>query len=350
MNKGRTSTKNNTQKKVNKNVKTSTSPSSAKPKKVVQTKKVVKKAPQQVKKKPINDKQPVKRPQPKKVEKEVIKPDINIVDVEEYREANEEKRTKNNIRAPKKEEKKESKFHIKSTTVLKISFYIAGLVAILFLMFNLEFFNLQDIKVENNIKYSNDEIIKSTSLNIGENVFKQLFFKDKIKDDLPYVYRLRFGYTIPDGITVYVEERFPAYIVKDKNTSKCYLLDNEGVILEECLDSQRKDELLIEGFVLEKDIKAGDKLDEVYLNKIKIYHQIKELLEASDITGKITQVKFSGSLTTIYLDGKLKVVFANDSNLSYKVSFLKSIINENGGSLEGIIDMSVENPVYSKYD
>ncbi|MBQ8379639.1 MAG: hypothetical protein IJX34_02365 [Clostridia bacterium] len=55
-------------------------------------------------------------------------------------------------------------------------------------------------------------------------------------------------------------------------------------------------------------------------------------------------------MTIITLDDKLNIVFANDSNLEYKVSFLKGIIQQNGGIVEGTIDMSIDNPVYSKYD
>ena len=86
------------------------------------------------------------------------------------------------------------------------------------------------------------------------------------------------------------------------------------------------------------------------LKKIEIYNQIKKLIEKYELKGNITKVNFSNSLTIIYLDDKLKIIFANDSNLEYKVSFLKGIIQKNGGIIDGTIDMSIENPVYSKYD
>ena len=61
-------------------------------------------------------------------------------------------------------------------------------------------------------------------------------------------------------------------------------------------------------------------------------------------------MNFANSLTIVTLDDKLNIVFANDSNLEYKVSFLKGIIEQSGGMVEGTIDMSIDNPVYSKYD
>ena len=55
-------------------------------------------------------------------------------------------------------------------------------------------------------------------------------------------------------------------------------------------------------------------------------------------------------MTIVTLDDKLNIVFANNSNLNYKVSFLKGIMQKNGNNMEGTIDMSVEDPVYSEYN
>ena len=102
--------------------------------------------------------------------------------------------------------------------------------------------------------------------------------------------------------------------------------------------------------MFEENVELGKKINEVYIKKLEIYNNIKTLLEKYEIEANITKVNFSNSLTTISLDDKLKIVFSNDSNLEYKVSFLKGIIQKNGGVVEGTIDMSIENPVYSKYN
>ena len=261
----------------------------------------------------------------------------------------------NNIRKVKPENRnlnkeKKVKRKIKKTTVLKIVFAIAIIVAILYMMFSLEVFNLAKIKVKGNTKYTEDNIISSSSLKLGENIFKQLLFSDNKKVKLPYVSKANYGYIFPNTIVINVKERYPAYIAIDKNTGKEYKIDNDGYLLEECDISQRKDEVLIEGLVFEENVEFGKKINEVYIKKIEIYKNIKELLEKYSIDSDITKVSFSNSLTIITLDDKLKMVFSNDSNLEYKVSFLKGIIQKNGGKVEGTIDMSIENPVYSKYD
>ena len=187
-------------------------------------------------------------------------------------------------------------------------------------------------------------------MKLGENIFRQLFLDGKNEIKLSYVAKSSFGYEFPNTIVITVKERYPAYIAQDKNTKKYYMIDNEGYLLEECELTKRKDELLIDGLVFEENVEFGKKINEVYIKKIEIYNQIKKLIEKYELKGNITKVNFSNSLTIIYLDDKLKIIFANDSNLEYKVSFLKGIIQKNGGIIDGTIDMSIENPVYSKYD
>lgn len=249
---------------------------------------------------------------------------------------------------PNEDNKKKKR--IRPIVILRIFIFTAILIGIGYLMFTLETFNLENIKVKGNEKYTENDIISKSNLKMGENIFKQLFLDGKNEIGLSYVAKSSFGYEFPNTIVITVKERYPAYIAQDKNTKKYYMIDNEGYLLEECQLSKRKDELLIEGLVFEENVEFGKKINEVYIKKIDIYNQIKKLIEKNELKGNITKVNFSNSLTIIYLDDKLKIIFANDSNLEYKVSFLKGIIQKNGGIIEGTIDMSIENPVYSKYD
>lgn len=261
----------------------------------------------------------------------------------------------NNIRKVQPQEKKDEenlkkKTKIKASTVIKFTLFIAIVVVILYLMFNFETFNLTEIKVSGNEKYTAEEIVSNSNLNIGENVFKQLFYNLNTKIDLSYISKSSYGYSFPSTIVINVEERYPAYIALDKNSGKYYKIDNDGYLLEQCELTSKEDELLIEGLVFGDNPQMGEKINEVYINKLDIYNNIKILLDKYQIIGNITKVNFSNSLTTITIDDKLNVVFANDSNLEYKVSFLKGILQENDQIVDGTIDMSIENPVYSKYD
>ena len=242
------------------------------------------------------------------------------------------------------------KSKIKPFTILKITFFIGIIIAFIYLLFNLETFNLENIEVEGNTKYTDEEIIQNSNLQIGDNIFKQLLNSDNKKINLSYIAKSSLHCAIPDTIVIKVEERYPMYIALDNNTGKYYKIDNEGYLLEECDLSAKEDELLVEGFTFGENVKFGEKINDVYMDKLDVYNIIKKEFGNFQIEGNITKVNFSNSLTIVTLDDKLNIVFANNSNLNYKVSFLKGIMQKNGNNMEGTIDMSVEDPVYSEYN
>ncbi len=148
---------------------------------------------------------------------------------------------------------------IRPIVILKIFIFAAILIGIGYLMFTLETFNLGNIKVRGNEKYTEDNIISKSNLKLGENIFRQLFLDGKNEIKLSYVAKSSFGYEFPNTIVITVKERYPAYIAQDKNTKKYYMIDNEGYLLEECELTKRKDELLIDGLVFEENVEFGKK-------------------------------------------------------------------------------------------
>lgn len=297
------------------------------------------------------EKKSVTKKAKRKIEAEDTLDFVDVEGFEEYNNPSKKKvvRKRQVEEVPKIEEEEYSRL-FSPLTIVTFSFIIAILIAGGYLMFNLEYFNLANISVVGNTKYTSEKIIENTSLKSGNNVFKELFINDYNKYEIPYVSELKYSYKFPNEIVINVNERYPEYVAKDKNSQKCYMLDNQGYILEECTIETKGDTLLLEGISFEEKVEYGKQLDEVYIRKLQKYKEIKELLKEAEISTNITKVNFNASLTTITIDDKLNVVFSNDSNLRYRVSFLKSIINQNGTFEEGTIDMSLENPVYSKYD
>lgn len=259
-------------------------------------------------------------------------------------------RVNQNVLDEKEEKYRVNTKKVKATTILKIVFFLAIIFAFIYLLFNLETFNLENIQVEGNTKYSDEQIVQNSNLKLRENIFKQLLNSENKNVNLPYIANTKLNYLIPDTIVINVEERYPMYIALDSSTGKYYKIDNEGYLLEECELSSKGDELLVEGFTFGENVKFGEKINEIYIEKLEVYNSIKNEFENIQIEGSITKVNFSNSLTIVTLDDKLNIVFANNSNLNYKVSFLKGIMQKNGNNMEGTIDMSVEDPVYSEYN
>ncbi len=236
------------------------------------------------------------------------------------------------------------------TRIFKLVVLLSVLIVAVYCALELEYFNITEITVKNNEKYTSEDVIKNCSITEGNNVFKEIFKSSYNKKELAYIGSIKFKYEFPNKVNIVVKERYPEYVASDKTYNRYYILDNEGYILEECTIEQKGEELLVEGIVFDENINLGEQINEVYINKLKVYKEIKELFNELEIKGNITKVRFFSSLTTVTLDDKLNITFSNESNLEYKVSFLKGILNQSNDIEQGTIDMSVENPVYSKYN
>ncbi len=256
---------------------------------------------------------------------------------------------KNNLNNEKKVKKKP--INKKRRVFLIISFIIIGIIiCLVYLMFNLTTFDVKSITVTGNKKYTSSQIVSKSSYKLNENVFLQYFkYKNDIIKDLPYVSSVTCKIVFPDGISLEVVEREPKYVAYDKEKNKFFKLDKDGYILEETTqDKKGKNETLVYNITFDNKVVLGEKINEIDLDKLKIFEKIVEEYNRVKINGNITKVDFENSLTTITLNDKLNIIFPNDTNLKYKMDLLNSILKKNS-DMQGVIDMTKTDPVFSIY-
>lgn len=297
----------------------------------------------------------------KKVVKKVEKSNVNNVkkvrsnDIEKRDIKNNVKNIDNSIKKfPNKNvsniHSKESKPKTKKRQVFLVStFIIVGIcICIIYLVFNLTTFDVKKITVTGNSKYTSNEIVSKCPFKINENVFSQyLKYKNTELKGLPYISSLNVELVFPDEINLNVVEREEKYVAYDKEKNKFYKLDKDGYILEETTQTNRSEnEMLVYGVTFNNEILFGEQINEIDLGKLRTYEKIAEEYEKSGMNGNITKVNFENSLTTITLNDKLNIVLPNDTNLEYNLDLLKSILKKNG-DLQGIIDMTKKDPVFS---
>ncbi len=111
-----------------------------------------------------------------------------------------------------------------SKIILKCTIFLALVFAIVYLAFSLEVFNIENITISGNEKYSSEEILENIKLKKGENIFKELLFGSK-DINLPYISEANYKIYLPNKLVVNVKERYPAYIALDRNTGKYYKID-----------------------------------------------------------------------------------------------------------------------------
>lgn len=251
----------------------------------------------------------------------------------------------------KKKEEKPKTSHKKAIRVILIFFIIGILVCGIYLMLTLPYFNVTKLFVEGTEKYLPEEVIQKSGIQVGKNVFIQLFHRGQADAfSLPYIEKLQLSYLFPNEIKIKVKERTSTYFAFDKEKNKFFRLSEDGYILEEVdIQKKSKDELLTYGITFDNEVQLGTRINDIDLSKIGIYEKVAEEFSKSGIKGSITKVNFENSLTTITLDDKLNIVLPNDTDLSYNMSFLKGIIEKLGEGSVGVIDMTKDNPTFSTF-
>lgn len=242
----------------------------------------------------------------------------------------------------KKNKKKKNKLVLFILLIILASIIIG-------LLFFLPFFNVSEIIVEGNNKYTNDEIIVASNIVYTENAFGQaLFTSNKGVVSLPYIDKARVCVILPNKIKIKVVERKSMYYTFDKEKNKYYRLNESGYILEEA-DIRQENEIILNGITFDDEVIFGTKINDVDLSKLAIYEKIRDEYLNSSLTLPITKVSFENSLTTITLNDKLSVIFPNATNLKYNIAFLEGIIKNIGEDVSGVIDLNKENPTFSNF-
>jgi len=208
-------------------------------------------------------------------------------------------------------------------------------------------FNISKIMVSDCEHYTSEEIIATSGVVLGQNIFK-ISKKDIISkiEQLPYIESCEVDRNLPTVLRLNVKERTGKYVAYAKDSGQYVRLDNTGAILEVIDVSKMEEETLMFGLNFDDIIELGQKLTEMELAKLQTYERIKRVYDANEIEAKITSVEFKDSDIILSLNDKLNVIIKENNELEYKLSFLKTILKEMDG-VSGTLDMTQENPTYS---
>ena len=239
----------------------------------------------------------------------------------------------------------------KATKIIFIFFIIGILISGIYLLLTLENFNLVKVNLNETSKYSKQDIVNKAGIEVGKNIFIEYFKSDKkAVTTLPYVESIKLRLKLPNEININVVERTSKYFAYDKDSGKFFSLSEDGYILEEVdINKKTNDEILITGITFDNDVMLGKKINHIDLSKIDIYKKIEKEFKKDNISGNITKVSFENSLTTITINDKLNIIFPNDTDLEYKMVFLKTILQSIAEDSVGVIDMTKTRPTYSSF-
>ncbi len=191
-------------------------------------------------------------------------------------------------------------------------------------VFKSDFFNIEKINVDGNNILTDDIIIKASSINIGENIFriKKSDALDNI-DILSYIKAANIKRKLPDTININIEERKRA--VQLKMLSSYLLIDNEGYVLE--ISDKRIDKLpSFVGFNID-ELEPGKNIssDDIGIKLLDFFNE-DELIPTINKMNTINYDTY-GEIN-IDLNNGISVAFGPLDNVKYKLRLLDKILND----------------------
>lgn len=222
--------------------------------------------------------------------------------------------------------------------------FIISLLVIL--SFNLTYFNILDIEVKGNKNVTDSYVLETSHIKIGENILYENYYRAK-KELLknPYIENVKISFQLPGKVVITLKERGAYYYFEKDNT--CYVIDNNGILLEKRKDIDKTKLVNITGFALQKQA-LGKPLQDKDSRKINLIKEIASLMQ--NCTSKLRMNKLDiTNIANIECNfGNMKVKLGGPYDIKAKLNKSINIIELNKlQDKKGYVDVSFKgSPVF----
>jgi len=206
--------------------------------------------------------------------------------------------------------------------------FLIGFVAVAGVILALTvFFKIDKIEVTGNIRYNHNDIIEASGITAGENMLRLRVgeIEENLLQEFPYIESVRIRRRIPTAIEISVIQSIPAYAIRLEDglsfiTADGKLLETGSLLVPPELPVVKG--LNVVGFSPGDDIA----LDPENSERLVMLRYLAAAAEKTSF-GPITNVDLTNHLnmTTVY-EARLVLVLGSESDLEYKLTFLKEII------------------------
>lgn len=274
-----------------------------------------------------------------------VEESVNAIGPSKQEQKAEKKRIKQEKKQAKKEAKKEKNKH-KGNNIL---FYIA--FALLFIIIGAAlcltvFFNVETAEVVNSKIYTEDEVVKASGLNFGENVFliSSETLENNICNKLPYIKSVNVSKGLNNKITFEVTETYD-YMVVDSNGGFA-VLSPEKKVLKFIGDTYPKHLVYVYGLKI-SNVHPGETAVFIQENASKAIETLIPILVSSGFDKvKSISVNDLSAIKFVY-DNRIVVNVGTTVDLEYKLSFakqaLESSVEDNAVGTLNLAQLSSKN-------
>ena len=239
--------------------------------------------------------------------------------------------TLNRYYSKKKKRKKRRKYAF--YTLLTVFFVI--LITVLSLTV---FFNISDIAVTGNSRYTSEEIISASGMQVGQNLFRLNKFKviERLHEKMPYLSEVTIDRHLPVGIEIIVTESTPYLAVSDGGS---YLILDENLKVLEQTQTAPEDLPIVTDLALTNTevgtVLTADSGADLRLAALTV--SLKENIGDTAVTA--IDVSTSYEVTFEYM-GRITVNVGTVENIDKKLKLVKYVIDENKSQENAQIDVS----------
>lgn len=204
------------------------------------------------------------------------------------------------------------------------------------------FFRVQEITVAGQQKYTAEEVIAASGIQIGDNLVginKGRAYR-LIQGELPYIDEVNIRRTLPDGIVISVAECVPAALVQGANSR--WVVDYKGKILEETTASARPGVATITGLAAVLPA-TGTSLavDTEEEGKLQSLLGLMSALRERGMLEKANAVDLTGTANLVLTyDGRFAVKIPMNTNFPRTARALQEVVEQLQPNEKGTILMT----------
>ncbi len=215
------------------------------------------------------------------------------------------------------------------------------------------YFNISQVNITGNSRVSAQEIEQASGITQGSNIFRVKLSSVKRRiQNISYIHSVKVKREFPNQISIEVEESQPAAAVP--YLGQYVLIDRYGKALEQ--ETQENmvnitDIVILTGLEI-KNFELGEKIIVENERNLKIVLESLSELVHNSLIENTNEIDVTDENGIVYKmnDSKLSVLMGDASDLSYRVKFLKEILNKLGGTPRGVIDFTSKDPTYRLSD
>ena len=243
------------------------------------------------------------------------------------------------VDSAKKKQRKAAKRRKLTPFLFVVSVFI--LAAAVYLCLTM-LFNVDRVKIEGNTLYEEMDLIKTSAIEKGENLFEvdTAYAENKLYSVYSYIEEVEVKRSFPNAVTITIVEATPFSVIEEADGYT--LVSAGGKVLERGLEEVPKGMLSVRGVSTVTNTEDNTKRMEL-MNKIIGTMQELEMNDYVflDLTDTL-------EITMIY-DNRVKINLGNELELPYKLQFADNVVSEKLSKTGNqLVDASVPGKVMTK--